>query len=186
VALVSVTSLPYWSPAADGYGLDVTSRSELWRGLSPMLLGPVMLYNGMWSANMENAWQYAKVYPGYEDPAAYWPWASAGWAGHWAVRYPMGKNAVPLHSLWGGEKLGYITARQRIYIPLYTQAVRFYAGALLAALRNQHARTGELVLRDFDGYDHRALGYTWADVINNPTRKMGHGHVLAMMIEGVL
>jgi hypothetical protein len=34
--------------------------------------------------------------------------------------------------------------------------------------------------------DHRARGYSWEDVINDPDRKMGRGFVLAMMIEGVL
>jgi hypothetical protein len=183
---MSVTVLPYRSPAANGYGLDVTSRSMFWRGLSPMLLGPVMLYDGLRAANMENAWQYAKVYREHASPAVYWPWAMAGWAASHAERYPMGKGARPLHSLWAGEHLDYITARQRVYIPLYAQAVRFYALPLLAALRDQHERAGELILRDFDGYDHRALGYSWADVIKDPGRRMGHGHVLAMMIEGVL
>jgi hypothetical protein len=42
------------------------------------------------------------------------------------------------------------------------------------------------VLRDFDAYDHRSLGYTWGDVMNDPHRKMGHGFVLAMMIGNVL
>jgi hypothetical protein len=182
---VSVTSLPYWSPGADGYGLDITSHSDFWRGLSPMVLGPVMLYSGLWSRTMENAWQYAKVYPQYRYDG-YWPWARTGWDNPRAVRYPMGKGATPLHSLWAGEELDYITARQRIYIPLFAQAVRFYAMPLLAALHDQHKRAGELVLRDFDGYDHHALGYSWADVISDPERRMGHGHVLAMMIEGVL
>jgi hypothetical protein len=48
------------------------------------------------------------------------------------------------------------------------------------------AQQQDLVLVDFDAYDHRALGYSWADVMNDPERKMGHGFVLAMMIEGVL
>jgi hypothetical protein len=183
---MSVTSLPYWSPEADGYGLDVTSRSQFWRGLSPMLLGPVMLYGGIWSQNVENGWQYAKVYRECADPAVYWPWANAGWAAHRAERYPMGKGAVPLHTLWAGEHLDYITARRKVYIPLYVQAVRFYQYDALTALRDQHARGHDVTLRDFDGYDHRALGYSWADVISDPDRKMGHGHVLAMMIEGVL
>jgi hypothetical protein len=50
----------------------------------------------------------------------------------------------------------------------------------------QAAEAGDIVLQDFDAYDHRALGYSWDDVINDPDRKMGHGFVLAMMIEGVL
>jgi hypothetical protein len=164
---------------------DVTTHGDRFRLLSPMLLGPVPLYAGMTSRNMENAWQYAKVYPAYRQPAAYWPWAQAGWASIRAERYPAGKGARPLHTLWAGDELGYITARRRVYVPLYAQAVRMHQLPLFLTLRMQ-AQQQDLVLVDFDAYDHRALGYSWADVMNDPERKMGHGFVLAMMIEGVL
>ena len=164
---------------------DVTTHGSQFRHLSPMLLGPVPLYAGMYSQNMENAWQYAKVYQGYEYAERYFPWAQAGWLARRAERYPMGKGAIPLHSLWAGDELGYIEARRRIYIPLYAQAVRFHALALFLTLR-QIAEHGDLVIVDFDAYDHRALGYSWDDVVNDSKRKMGHGFVLAMMIEGVL
>jgi hypothetical protein len=164
---------------------DVTTHGGQFRPLSPMLLGPVMLYGGHWSRNVENAWQFSKVYPGYEDEARYWPWACAGWADERAHRYPAGKGVRPHWSLWAGSKLGYIEARKRIYLPLYAQAVRFYQLGLLTVLRS-YASQGDIALRDFDAYDHRALGYSWQDVMNDPDRKMGHGFVLAMMIEGVL
>lgn len=41
-----------------------------------------------------------------------------------------------------------------------------------------------LVLWDFDGYDHQALGISLAEVIEDPRRKMGHAFVLAMLLEG--
>jgi len=166
---------------------DVTTRGpEPWQCLSPMLLGPVMLYAGQWSRTVENAWQYSKIYPEHQfEPGAYWNWAQSGWANPRAVRYPMGKGAMPAYSLWAGEELDYVTARRRIYMPLYAQAVRFYQVALLQALRDAAARE-DIVIADFDAYDHRALGYSWDDVINDPDRKMGHGFVLAMMIEGIL
>lgn len=163
---------------------DVTTHGQQWRALSPMLLGPVPLYAGMWSRTMENAWQYSKVYQGCTG-GAYWQWARAGWDNPRAVRYPMGKGAKPLFSLWAGDELGYIEARKRIYAPVYAQAVRFGPLNLFLALR-QLARQGDLVILDFDAYDHRALGYSWDDVMNDPDRKMGHGFVLAMMIEGML
>jgi hypothetical protein len=173
---------------------DVTTHGRYFRPLSPMLLGPVMLYDGLWSRTMENAWQYAKLYPGHADNAAadpwptagYWTWARAGWDSQRAERYPMGRGARPLYSLWAGEHLGYVAARRRIYIPLYAQAVRFYQARLLGTLRQQAATSVGLVIQDFDAYDRRALGYSWDDVINDPDRKMGHGFVLAMMIEGIL
>jgi hypothetical protein len=165
---------------------DVTTHGDVYRPLSPMLLGPVPLYSGMWSVTMENAWQFAKLYPQHRDMDSYWPWAQAGWGDTYAHRYPMGKDARPLCSLWAGNELGYVDARKRIYIPLYAQAVRFHALALLAALKLEHIRYGNIVLRDFDAYDHRSIGRTWDDVISDPQRKMGHGFVLAMMIEDVL
>lgn len=174
------TSLTYGIPVC-----DVTTHGSDWRPLSPMLLGPVPLYGGLWSLTMENAWQYAKIYQGYEYGERYWPWARSGWGNPRAVRYPLGKGAKPLHSLWAGDELGYIAARRRIYLPLYAQAVRFHQLDLFLKLRDQ-ARYGDVVLIDFDTYDHQALGYSWDDVINDPDRKMGHGFVLAMMLEGVL
>lgn len=183
---MTVYVLPKNTPVPPGIPChDVTTHGTDWRALSPMLLGPVQLYAGMWSRTVENGWQYAKAYPGYEDPAAYWPWARGGWASPQAVRYPMGKGARPLHSLWAGDELGYIGARRRIYLPLYAQAVRFGPLNLFLALR-ERARQNDIAILDFDAYDHRALGYSWDDVVSDPGRKMGHGFVLAMMIEGVL
>ncbi len=43
-----------------------------------------------------------------------------------------------------------------------------------------------LILLDFDAYDHRKEGMTLKDVINEPKRKMGHAFVLLMMLEGEL
>lgn len=73
--------------------------------------------------NMENAWQYAKVYKRHTsslgNPTSdYWVWARQGWSSRIANRYPMGKGSKPEYSLWNGEKLGYIDARRKIYAPL--------------------------------------------------------------------
>ena len=97
--------------------VDTTSKGGVWAGLSPFTLGPCPLYGGRSSLNMENAWQFAKVYkqhatPSGEPTAAYWEWAEKGWADRWAHRYPMGKGAVPLYSLWDGERLSYVEARR--------------------------------------------------------------------------
>jgi hypothetical protein len=46
--------------------IDTTSRSKTWtRGLSPFLVGPVEVDTGLGTyiaKNVENAWQYSKVY----------------------------------------------------------------------------------------------------------------------------
>jgi hypothetical protein len=184
---VTVRVLPRQAIAPGQSYLDVTTHGRQFRPLSPMLLGPVPLYAGVWSKNMENAWQFSKVYPQFGPPPAedYWAWAMAGWNNPVAVRYPMGQSTKPLYSAWAGQNLDYVTARKRIYIPLYAQAVRLYQYMLLMHLTTL-ARLDDIILCDFDAYDHRALGYSWDDVISDPDRKMGHGFVLAMMIEGVL
>src|ERR1700678_3699611 len=104
-----------------GEAINTTSKSaELWsRGLSPFNLGPVVLYGGHIAQNMESCWQYSKMYPVHADAhgeptARYWEWAQAGWADPVPRRFPMGRGAVPLCSLWEGRRLGYIEARHVI------------------------------------------------------------------------
>lgn len=99
-------------------------------------------------------------------------------------RYPMGRGARPLYSWWDGKKLGYIEARKRIYVPLYAEAVVRTSGwKRLSALYDTEPL---LVLRDFDGYDHAPLGMSLQNVLRDPTRKMGHAFVLAMLLSGDL
>jgi len=175
--------------------INTTSRAsarDAWsRGLSPFHIGPVQLYEGAaaeTSHNVENAWQYAKVYPVHvdkeENPTqAYFDWAREGWRTRRAIRYPMGKGAVPLYSWWAGEKLSYVDARKKIYVPLYTKAV--IDTKAFAKLRELHQTLDEIWLWDFDGYDHVELGMTLKEVLNDPARKMGHAFVLAMILEAM-
>ena len=65
--------------------INTTSRSSTdWqRGLSPFYLGPVKLYGDFVSQNVENAWQFAKVYEQHiqEDGnphPCYFEWARKG------------------------------------------------------------------------------------------------------------
>jgi hypothetical protein len=166
--------------------INTTSRSNTWsKGLSPFFLGPIPLYDGTYALNMENAWQYAKVYAMHEEngepTAEYFAWARAGWNKNYADRYPMGKGAKPLYSWWGGKKLSYVEARKAIYAPLYAQAVeKTPAYKTLVETYKQH---GEIWLWDFDAYDHHKLNMTYTDVVNNEKRKMGHAFVLAMMLD---
>lgn len=152
-------------------------------GLSPFMIGPCDLYGGHQSRNVENGWQYAKLYLSYangqEPSQAYWDWAVAGWANPKAIRYPMGKGAVPLGAWWDGRLLGYIEARKRIYTPLYAKAVMRTAS--FEQLKDM-AKKGDIWLRDFDGYDHVALGMSLTNVLNTTSRKMGHAFVLAMLL----
>ena len=174
----------------DPSAINTTSGSKTWsRGLSPFYLGPVSLYSEFVSQNVENAWQFSKVYTHHVDVAGnpsekYFEWAKAGWADTWAHRYPMGKGAKPLYSFWDGQKLGYVEARKQIYIPLYSNAVK--ASPAFKTLQEMYARDGEVILWDYDGYDHRKIGMTYKDVVDCPTRKCGHAFVLAMMLDGEL
>ncbi len=167
--------------------INTTSRATGWsRGLSPFVLGPVRLYDGHTAMNVENGWQFAKVYKEHVDihgqpTKHYWDWAIAGWNNPRAVRYPMGKGALPLYSLWKGQKLTYVEARKKIYCPLYARAVR--KTEAFKELVKRHDYYGDLWLWDFDSYNHRALGMTYQDVIDCPNRKMGHAFVLAMLLE---
>ena len=172
-----------------GFVVDTTShaKDDWQREFSPFFLGPVPLYGGRTARRMENAWQYAKVYPEFvaEDGnpnAAYWRWAEQGWAKQFAVRYPYGKGAKPAYLWWDGEKLPYVDARLRVYFPLYRDAVRkMQSFARLQAM----AKDGPLTLWDFDGYDHEAQGMSLRDVFLNPNRSMGHAFVLkAMLLHG--
>lgn len=170
--------------------INVTTSSKTWsKYLSPMLLGPVELYKGIWSKNVENAWQYSKVYKGqmnkFGEPGYNWfTWAERGFNDVYAHRYPMGKGAIPEYSYWDGYSLDYIEARKIIYLPLYRTAVlnsKYYSKLL-----EIHNTNKDIALWDFDGYNHIKLGMTLDDVLNDPSRKMGHAFVLAMILEGMI
>jgi hypothetical protein len=162
--------------------IDTTAKTGLWSQLSPFLLDGGELYDGHKSVNMENAWQFAKLYAQHASAdgrptLAYWSWAQAGWADTKAHRYPMGKGARPLHSWWKGQALGYIEARKQIYAPLYARAVvRTEAFATLRQMLATEER--DIYLRDWDGYDHLKQGLSITQVANNPAKKMGHAFVL--------
>jgi len=164
------------------------STSKNWsKGLSPFFLGPVKLYGDFVSQTVENAWQYTKVYYSQidfegEPTEEYWRWAKEGWDNPRAVRYPMGKNVKPMYALWNGEKLGYVEARKKIYLPLYCGAV--VKTAAFKKLKEIYESTNDTIyFWDYDGYDHKKLGMSYWDVLNCETRKMGHAFLLGMLLE---
>lgn len=171
----------------DGVYINTTSRStEKWTTeLSPFYLGPCDLYEGFVSKNMENAWQYCKVYDGHigedGDPTfEYFEWATKGWKNNYAQRYPMGKGAIPRYSFWNNHKFDYVTARKRIYAPLYAKSV--VETDAYAKLQDIVESGKNLYLLDFDAYKHRDENMTLTDVLNNPKKKMGHAFVLMMLL----
>lgn len=171
--------------------IDTTSRSkELWsKNLSPFLVGKnVKLYGHAIAHNIENAWQYSKVYEEFVDEnknvtSKYFVWAQKGFKSHKAQRYPMGKRKRPLYSYWNGYCYDYIEARKKIYIPLYSrEVIKTQAYSTLLKLYN----ASNIALLDFDGYDKDALNMSYKEVVNNPNKKMGHAFVLAMLLEGFI
>lgn len=167
--------------------INTCSVSRDWsRGLSPFLLGPVALWYGRTSLNVENAWQYSKVYKDQTicgEPSHKWfRWAEEGWNNPRAVRYPMGKGAVPVFSYWEWEKLGYVEARKKIYCPLYSKAVE--STESFETLKASIEPGKELWLWDYDGYDHVGMKRNLVQVLNDPKMKMGHAFVLAMLLTG--
>ena len=170
--------------------IETTSRSETWsRGLSPFLIGPCLITPRLWSSNMENAWQYSKVYPGHlgkdGKPTLEWyRWAREGFERHGADRYPMGKGVKPICSYWQGKTIGYIEARKQIYIPLYSNTVKGTHAYKL--LEQEYKNNRDIALKDFDGYRYDLKNMSLGDVIEYKYKRMGHAFVLAMMLEGLI
>lgn len=172
--------------APDDDTLVVSTVSKHTPDLSPFKLGPCELYDGHVSRNMENAWQYSKVYSIHHSTnragpnRVYWEWAKEGWNDRRAQRYPMGKGARPLYSYWDGYCLDYVSARKVIYGPLYAEQViktKTYEG-----LKRSMKKFGRIILLDYDAYDHHRMSMSLTDVLNNPKKKMGHAFVLAMLL----
>lgn len=141
----------------------------------------------------ENLWQFSKVYPSQVylsgEPTTEWEqWRQRGWNDLKAHRYPMGKGAIPLYSYWGGKHLDYIQARKQIYATEYAKNVSKTRAYKLLELQYKECCQGnqELILLDYDAYDHISLNMSLLEVINNPKRKMGHAFVLIMMLTGLL
>jgi hypothetical protein len=195
-----VTVLPLWEgrkikPRAGLLVVSTVSNSKTrWeRDLSPFIIGPCELYDGYVSQNMENAWQFSKLYkvhaaniqdypPRATPTDDYWEWANVGWSNFKAIRYPMGKGAKPICSWWDGVAFSYIAARKAIYGPLYAEAVQKTGG--WRTLNDLYHHLDELILLDYDAYDHRVLGYDLKAVLECPTRKMVHAFVLMALLTG--
>lgn len=173
----------------DAVVIDTTLGSGIYAELSPFVLETPP------AKRFENLWQFSKVYPdqidehGNPNNGWFW-WRREGFYDYFAHRYPKGKGAIPLYSIYPesgdnreSEHLGYIEARKRIYATFYAKHV---------TLTESYKRLSEiyswesdrLVLLDYDAYNHQALNMSLGDVLNNPSRKMGHAFVLMMLLTG--
>lgn len=162
--------------------INTTSRSLNWsKGLSPFFLKPI----GYNCYNVENFWQYSKLYPEHADDdgnptAEFFDWQLTGFNKKYADRYPMGKGKIPLCSYFNGKKYSYIEARKNIYMPIYATAV--VQSSAYEKLYETFKEREDIYLLDFDGYNHNALKMSIKDVINNEKRKMGHAFVLKFLL----
>ncbi|BAG41532.1 hypothetical protein [Ralstonia phage phiRSL1] len=192
--------LPLRASIPRGFSCDVElapiSRDPVGSALSPFFLGPCSAPDGLEFQNMENLWQYSKVYkhlghlvedgPRHNLPSdEYMRWRADGAARTRADRYPAGRGVRPAYSYWPVTRwaphLDYVAARKTIYIPEYARLARHID--LYKDLRAQYKKGARIVLRDFDAYSLWDTDLTYVDVIENPKRKMGHAFVLAMMLE---
>jgi hypothetical protein len=109
------------NPYPHAVEVDTTSRGGF-KDLSPFYLGPLVdPLTGQICQNVENYWQYSKVYDEHFSPEnntptpEYWKWRETGFNSTKANRYPMGKGRKPIGSLSPtGELLCYIDARKQI------------------------------------------------------------------------
>lgn len=171
--------------------INTTSRSETRsKELSPFFVGPVKLYGSYTSINVENGWQFSKTYIGYGDAngpfPSYFKWAQKGWNSSYAQRYPMGKDsAPPLYSYWEfdgkPELLDYISAKKRVYVPLYANAVK--ETEAFSILKKLYETNIKIAMWDFDAYLHEEKNMTLTDVANSTKLKFGHAFVLYALLK---
>ena len=57
---------------------------------------------------------------------------------------------------------------------------------LVEVAKQAEADGKDLYIRDFDGYNNKELEMSYDDVTNCESRKMVHGFVIAMLLEGAL
>jgi hypothetical protein len=166
---------------------DVTSRSHKWtRYFSPFFVGPIEMYDGYISHNLENCYQYSKVFSQHinheQNPTqSYFDFAKKGWESKTPVKYPMGAWETPLFHFWDGKKLSHKEARKTIFLDNYVKAVK--DTEKFKSLKKISEQYEEVYLIDFEGYNFRNLNMTYQDVLES-NFTFGQGMVLSMMIDG--
>ncbi len=171
--------------------IDCTSNSKTdGKWFSPFFLGPMPLYDGYVARSIENGYQFCKVYTEYADfennpTPEYWEWAQKGWNNPKPIKYPLGAWVPHLYHLWKGRRLNRLEAQNEIFVPAYVDLVS--KTPTFTKLKALYERTNKnIVLVDYEGFDHRFLGLNWGDVLNHPHYPIGQGFVLCMLLEGYL
>lgn len=166
--------------------INCTSRSTTeWKELSPFMNRPIKTIEGLTAQNMENLWQFSKVYDTFlnEDGTIkpeYYTWRANGFSKKFAYRYPMGKGIKPAFILWGDKRLTYIEARREVYFPKYSENVIYTE--IYNKLKTLYLQGTNIAIRDFDVYKFNPEKTSIDEIINNPYKKAGHGFVLYKML----
>jgi hypothetical protein len=170
-----------------------SGAAGIYKELSPMKLGPICISDN-WTCgkinvkNIENLWQYSKVWPGEEiedfPTTEFFERRKRGWAdikGHRHVKKGTGSNPnIPLYSFWKGEKLSYVEARKRIYCPIYSQLV--VNTTAYRRLDNLLDKGYNIQILGYDGYDFINEGKTLKMCVDDASRPFGHELVLAALL----
>lgn len=138
----------------------------------------------------ENYWQAGKKWRGVplSVSKAWWARQPKG-----RRRYPGGKNRTVLwaeHSD-GGEQLGYVESRKKVYVPEYDALMR--ATPSFARLRQAVKDGADVAVMDFDGPRSADGGVQCRELtlellrekINDPSAPFGHGYVVAAALRGI-
>lgn len=166
--------------------VNCTSRgTDEWKNLSPFMSRPITTVDGLVASNLENMWQFSKVYPQHVDEHdnirdEFYEWRANGFKDTYAHRYPMGKGAKPLFLLWGDERLDYVAARKKVYFPKYEESVK--DTEIFKKLQDLYNSGVNIAIRDFDVYRIDQSQLSINDILNNTDRKAGHGFVLYKML----
>lgn len=192
LGIVTVLSLKDKSPKSCDLDIIPVSKDEEWGSLSPFHLGPCRTPDGTMFHNMENLWQYSKVYQEHlinsndlfhgEIAAEWWEWHLKGSMTKQAHRYPMGKGQQALFSKWGDLRLSYVAARKQIYVPEYAKLL--VQQKMFKRLLKEYKKGAHIVLRDYDTYDilkaYPDSRSPWISAIQNSNAKFGHAFVIAL------
>lgn len=180
-------TIEYYEKTPDGYfNLDVTSRNKKLKNyLSPFLLGPVRTPDGLTAHVVENLWQFGKVYSQLADENGnpteeFFQWRENGFSDYKAHRHTL--PGKPLYHWWNGEKLSYTESRKRVYIPVFTMAI-MQRPDVIRQLKQYLEQGGKVAIRDFDGFNFKANGFDYESFMNYEAKRLGHGHVIAMIME---
>jgi hypothetical protein len=160
--------------------VNTTSRSkDFGLAFSPFLSQGILQHGNLRAENVENFWQFTKVYKQHLGKSDEWKiWRDRGLADKFAHRYPMGKGARAEFAWFNGKKLDYIEAREAIYVPVYEQKLQRFCQRQVQSLMDMLTVT-DVWLWDFDGYK---TDKSFKEVLDDSSKSMGHAFVIKRFV----